>query len=125
MYQRGEDGYQAGLRPGFAFSKRSRDSAGIEVSRFKARTNGYWQARAYGVLSPVRRLDLTLDVDNYFYDAAMNGHDRSHIVRVTAGYEVFRNAKVQGDLAVTVNPEFRQMVSGLVKFSYAFSELVY
>jgi hypothetical protein len=124
LYGEGDDGYQVGIRPSVTFRRATRDQVGIEASRLKAPTNAYWQARAYGIWSPFRGADVTLDVDNYLYDSDVKGFDRSHIVRLTAGYEVFRNARVQGDVAVTVNPDFEQMVSGLVKFTYAFSEYV-
>jgi hypothetical protein len=42
-------------------------------------------------------------------------------VGLTAGVDVFQGARLQGDVAVTVNPDFTQRWSGLVKFHYAFS----
>jgi len=86
------------------------------------------------------------DVNNYFYDRAVQGYDvwrrmdptgitpyryigdggyfRSHVVSLTAGYEIGKGARVQGDVAVHVNPDFTQSWSGLLKFQYDFDLLV-
>lgn len=116
----GGSGYQAGLKPTLAIRKGLGHQVGLEVSRLASPTNAYTQARAFGIVHPFKRAELTLDIDNYFYDHDVKGYGRSHIVGLTGGYEVFAGARVQGDLYVTVNPDYRQQVSGLLKFAYAF-----
>jgi hypothetical protein len=122
FYGGGEWGWQAGARPTITF--RPGDLAGVEVSRVRSDGNAYTQARAFGMWRPVRRWQVSADVDNYFYDDPVGGYRRSHIVGASSGFEVFDRAWIQGDLAMTVNPQFERQVSGLVKFTYAFSSLL-
>ncbi len=116
---------------------------GVEIARLANASNAYTEARIFTSVRPHRLVQLTLDLDNYFYDDAINGwemwrrmdpkglqayrytgdggYSRSHVVGLTAGVDVFRGGRLQVDAAVTVNPDFTQRWSGLLKFQYAFS----
>lgn len=147
-YGEGDNGYELGFKPQLRFGRRTAadSAAGLEVARLKGFSNAYTLARAFGRWVPIPRMDIVLDVQNYFYDDAINGweawrrarpdadspyvysssggYKRSHVVQASVGGEVFENARLQGDLVVTVNPDFTQQYSGLVKFVYAFSTYV-
>lgn len=114
-------GYEAGARPALRLGPERQHLAGVEVSRLKGPWNAYTAIRVFGLYRPVRRLDLTADFAEYLYDREMRGDDRSHVVVLTAGYEVFAGARVQADLSVTLNPEFEQQWIGLLKFTFDFS----
>jgi hypothetical protein len=140
------NGYQLGFKPTLRTKGKVVSTTGLEVGRVKSATNGYTEARIFTSVRPHRIFELTLDVDNFFYDDAVNGWEawrradpngvtayhytgsggyaRSHVVGMTAGVDVCRGGRVQGDVAVTVNPDFTQRWSGLVKFQYAFSTYV-
>ncbi len=140
------NGYQLGFKPTLRTKGKITSTTGIEIGRVKSATNGYTEARIFTSVRPHRIFELTLDVDNFFYDDAVNGYDawrradpnglttyhytgsggykRSNVVGLTAGVDLFRGARLQGDVAVTVNPDFTQRWSGLLKFQYAFSTYV-
>lgn len=114
-------GYEAGARPVLRLGAERQHLAGVEATRLKGAWNAYTAIRVFGLYRPVRRLDLTADFAEYLYDRSMRGYDRSHVVVLTAGYEVLEGARVQADLSVTLNPEFDQQWIGLLKFTYDFS----
>ena len=140
------NGYQLGFKPTIRTKGSVASTTGIEIGRVRSATNGYTEARVFTSVRPVRILEITLDVDNFFYDDAVNGWEawrradpngvtayhytgsggyaRSHVVGLTAGVDVFRGARLQGDVAVTMNPDFTQRWSGLLKFQYSFSTYV-
>ncbi|NOZ02383.1 MAG: hypothetical protein GXP54_10905, partial [Deltaproteobacteria bacterium] len=122
-YQGGENGYQAGVRPTLTFG-RLNNLVGVEISRLRGPDNAYTLIRGYGIWHPSRAADITLDFSEYLYDHDVGGFGRSHIVGLSAGYEVVENGKLQGDLFMSVNPEFDQNLTGMVKFTYAFNSYV-
>lgn len=141
-YGDGELGYVVRFRPELKFDRGYGARVGIEVSRLDGMSNGYTQARIYGAWEPVKGLFVTVDEDNYFYDEAVlgwqtwrredpdgntayilnspNGEKRSHIVGGTLGYEVFDGGQIQGDVRLTINPDFTQNWTGLIKFTHQF-----
>ncbi len=121
FYGGGDNGYQAGLKPTLTFGKGKEGMVGVEAVRVKNIDNGYWEARAFGTYRPHPAVDLTANVENYFYDSEFKGYQRSHIVGITAGWEAFKGGRIQGDFLVTVNPEFAHSLTGMIKFTYAFS----
>lgn len=148
-YDDANHGYELGFRPVLRFDGAGAGSSvGVEIARLKGFENAYTQARAFAIYRPqqLKRLMITADVNNYFYDRAVQGYDvwrrmdptgitpyryigdggyfRSHVVSLTAGYEIGKGARVQGDVAVHVNPDFTQSWSGLLKFQYDFDLLV-
>jgi hypothetical protein len=142
-YEGDDPGYEVGFRPVLRFDHKGYgNQVGLEVARLKGFGNAYTQARLFGIWRPLKGFQLTADVDNYFYDDGVRGWEawrtadpgattayvfsdggyrRSHIVGMTAGYEVFEGARLQGDVSVAVNPDFRQAWSGLIKFHYEFA----
>lgn len=145
-YNYGGDGhgYEIGWKPNLRFrGGRVTGLAGIELVRLSNPDNAYLEVRAFASVRPVRIFELTLDVDNFVYDHSVKGwetwrrsdpggitayrftgsggYKSSHVVGMTAGVDVFKGARLQGDVAVTVNPDFTQRWSGLLKFQYAFS----
>lgn len=122
-YDGGVNGYQTGIRPTLTFGRYG-NLVGVEISRLKGPDNAYTLLRAYGIWRPTRKAEVTVDFSEYLYDQSFNGFDRSHIVGLSAGYEVFENARIQGDLFMTLNPAFDQRLSGLIKFTYAFNSYV-
>lgn len=129
-YSRESGGYEAGVRPVLRLGPERQHLAGVEGTRLKGAWNAYTAIRVFGLYRPVRRIDLTADFAEYLYDHAVPGrdggatratYDRSHVVVLTAGYEVADGARVQADLSVTLNPEFDQQWIGLLKFTYDFS----
>lgn len=149
IYEDGDDGYEVGLRPVLRFDGEGAGSSlGFEVSRLKGFASAYTQARVFAVWRPeaARRLMITADANNYFYDDAIRGwdvwrrtdpsgatayrftgeggHKRSHVVTLTTGYDLGAGARLQGDVAVHVNPDFTQAWSGMLKFQYEFDTVV-
>jgi len=121
LYDDSRTGFQAGLKPVLTFTRGEfRHMAGLELSFLEGPDNGYVQARAFGMWQPLRRMELTLDVDNYIYLEKLKGYRGSHLVGATAGYEIFDGGRVQADIRTAVNPDFRHNVSGMLKFTYAF-----
>jgi len=120
-YGSDRSGYEAGVRPALRFGPQQDSMAGVEVTRLRGPWNAYTLFRVFGLYRPVRRLDLTADFAEYRYDEDIRGTKGSHVVGLTAGYEVFEGARVQADLFVAVNPEFEQQWTGLLKFTYAFA----
>ncbi|HOI09709.1 MAG TPA: hypothetical protein PK313_04440 [Myxococcota bacterium] len=149
LYGGDEHGYEVGLRPTLRFDGAGAGSMlGFEVARLKGFSNAYTQARVFATWRPeaFRRLMITADANNYFYDDAIRGwdvwrradpdgatayryqgkggHERSHVVTLTAGCDLGKGARLQGDVAVHVNPDFTQAWSGLLKFQYEFETYV-
>ena len=122
-YDGGVNGYQAGIRPTLTFGNYG-NLVGIEIARLKGPDNAYTLLRAYGIWRPARKAELTIDFQEYLYDQDVGGFSRSHIVGVSAGYEVVQNGRLQGDLIMTLNPEFDQNLTGMIKFTYAFNSYV-
>lgn len=120
-YSDSREGYEAGLRPAIRFGDNLQNLAGVEVSRLRGPWNAYTALRVFGAYRPISRLDLTADLAEYLYDSDFKGYDRSHVVGLTAGYEVFERGIVQADLVVTINPEFEQQWVGTLRFTYDFS----
>ena len=121
VYEDASPGFQAGLRPMLTFDQGSRRHvAGLELSFLDGPSNGYVQARAFGVWQMLDRLELTLDADNYVYLEEVGGVKASHLVGANAGYEVFPGGRVQADLRTAVDLDFRYRISGMLKFTYAF-----
>jgi len=136
-------GYQLGFKPTLRTTGKVASITGIEVGRVRSASNGYTEARMFTSVRPHKIVEITLDLDNFFYDDAVKGwevwrksdpgatkayaytgsggYKRSHVVGLTAGVDVFKGARLQGDVAMTVNPDFTQRWSGLLKFQYAFS----
>jgi len=150
-YRYGDDtnGYEVGLRPTLRFDGAGAGSmVGVEVARLQGFSNAYTQARAFATYRPdgFRRLMITADINNYFYDDAIRGwdvwrradpmgttayrytgdggHERSDVVSLTAGCDLGKGARLQGDVAVHVNPDFTQAWSGMLKFQYEFETFV-
>ncbi len=148
-YEDDDHGYEVGLRPILRFDGAGAGSSvGLEVARLKGFQNAYTQARVFAAYRPeaFRRLLVTADINNYFYDDAVLGWDvwrrmdpsgvtpyrhtgdggykRSHVVSLTAGCDLGKGARLQGDVAVHVNPDFTQAWSGLLKFQYEFDTFV-
>jgi len=121
--ENGENGYQIGIKPVLSFGYRQKYMVGLDVQRVRGYENAYTLVRGFSSLRPWKKLELTLDYADYLYDEKVQGYDRSHVAGFTLGYQVVKGGRIQGDVVVTVNPEFRQQVAGLVKFVYEFSTL--
>jgi hypothetical protein len=139
-------GYQLGFKPTLRTKGKVSSVSGIEVARLRNPSNGYTEARVFTSIRPHRIFELTLDIDNFFYDEAVNGweawrradpngvtayhytgsggYKRSHVVGMTAGVDVCHGCRVSGEVSATVNPDFTQRWAGLLKFQYAFSKKV-
>lgn len=140
-------GYEVGWKPNLRFTRgRIQGATGIDLVYLKGPDNGYFEVRAFGSIRPVRIFEIAAEVDNYVYDKAVRGweawrradpagatayrytgsggYTHSHVVGLTAGVDVFHGARLQGDVAVTMNPDFTQRWSGLLKFQYAFDKRV-
>jgi hypothetical protein len=126
FYDDGVNGYEASLKPTLSFPETGGMSGtvGLEGVRLQGADNAYWEARAFGIYRPHPRVSLTANVENFFYDNQVKGYDRSHVMGLTAGWEAFRGGRIQGDFLVTLNPDFQQALSGMLKFTYAFDVAV-
>jgi len=119
--QNSEDGYQFGIKPVLSLGYRAKYLVGLDVQRVKGFDNGYTLFRGFSSMRPLKQIELTLDYAEYLYDSKIHGYDRSHVAGFTLGYLVARKARLQGDVSVNVNPQFKQQVAGLIKFVYEFS----
>lgn len=93
-------------------------AVGVELGQLRAVDgNGYFQARAFGS-AQVRRLQATLDVQEYAFRRAINGEDNSFVANATLRYLIGGgfSALVSGSGGVT--PYYARRFDVLAKVAY-------
>ncbi len=111
------DAVGAGLR----YSLPGEMAAGGSVRRMDGETERlrYDEYRVYGY-KKYGRLDVTVDLLEVAYDAAINGETSARSASLGAGYDLTEKLRLGADVQYGRNPDFDREVRGFVKLIYQF-----
>lgn len=113
----GGDGYRGSARATFTAARAA--TYGAEVRVLSQPDNGYKLARVFAIRR-LRALTVTIDLDGYWLDHAINGSPRSLFASATAGWTFSQswNAMVAGTLGT--NPFFETRSEIVARLIYHF-----
>jgi len=95
--------------------------AGLSMHKMAGDTDRlkYSEYRAYGYRK-LGNTDVTLDVMDVAYDAAVNGVKNAYSVTLAAAYELTERMKIGADVEYSKNPDFDKDIRTLIKLTYNF-----
>lgn len=98
-------------------------AAGISVHQMKGDTArlSYAEYRMYA-MKKYGHTDLTVDLLDVAYDAAINGKKNAYSATVAAGYELTESMMLGADLGYSKNPDFDKDVRLFAKLIYRFKD---
>jgi hypothetical protein len=68
------------------------------------------------------KVDLTADLFDVDYDSPINGVKQTYSASVAAAYAITDRIKLSADVDYSRNPDFDGVLSGMVRFTYAFDK---
>ncbi len=114
----GNAGYYGG-RVGYSIPKSL--ATGVSIHRMSGDTDrlSYYEYRVFG-MKKFGSTDVTVDLLNVKYDAAVNGVTNAYTAALAAGYELSEKLKLGADLEYSKNPDYDKDVRAFLKLIYQF-----
>ncbi len=95
--------------------------AGLSAHKMDGDTDQlkYWEYRAYG-FKKISKFDVTVDLLDVKYTAAINGVSNAYSASLALGYDVLENLKAGVDIEYAKNPDFDKDIRTFLKLIYRF-----
>ena len=111
-------GQRAGLKGQVRLGPANELTIGTQLRLLRLPNNGYYQARAFGMLRVLPTLLLTLDGDAYVFTALVNGHSYSLTGAAAIAWDFSRSWRAVASGAVSTTPFVTNGYDFMVKLAY-------